>query len=80
LFGGGKNALKKIVKLRKDQAAIIFAPQGCQLVYPEGTDTNLQHVTLAASLTVAIQYEFFIQGMYAFLKDVTTERKQEVTH
>jgi len=68
-------------------AAILFTDKGCQLVYPEGTDTNLQHVTLAASLTMAIQYEFFIQGMYAFLKDVTTEGQKreaegrtEVTH
>jgi len=67
------------VKLKKDQAAIVFTPQGCQLVYPEGTNTDLQHVTLAASVTMAIQYEVFVQGMYAFLKDVTTEEKG-VTH
>ena len=67
------------MKLKKDQAAIVFTPQGCQLVYPEGTNTDLQHVTLAASVTMAIQYEVFVQGMYAFLKDVTTEEKG-VTH
>ena len=72
--------MKTILRLKKNMAAILFTDKGCQLIYPEGTDTNLQHVTLAASLTMAIQYEFFIQGMYAFLKDVTTERKQEVTH
>jgi hypothetical protein len=63
------------VKLKKDQAAIVFTPTGCQLVYPEGTNTDLQHVSLAASLTMAIQY-----GMFAFLKDVTTEGQKEVTH
>jgi len=55
-------------------AAIVFTPQGCQLVYPEGTNTDLQHVSLAASVTMAIQY-----GMFAFLKDVTT-KQTEVTH
>ena len=68
------------MKLKKDQAAIVFTPQGCQLVYPEGTNTDLQHVSLAASVTMAIQYEVFVQSMFAFLKDVTTEKKQEVTH
>ena len=61
-------------------AAIVFSSQGCQLVYPEGTNTDLQHVSLAASVAMAIQYEVFVNGMYAFLKDVTTEKKQEVTH
>ena len=68
------------MNLKKDQAAIVFTPQGCQLVYPEGTNTDLQHVSLAASVTMAIQYEVFVQSMFAFLKDVTTEKKQEVTH
>jgi len=35
-------------------------------------------VTLAASLTMAVQYEVFVQSMFAFLKDVTKE--QGVTH
>ena len=72
--------MKTILRLKKDQAAIIFTDKGCQLVYPEGTDTNLQHVSIAAALTMAVQYEVFVQSMFAFLKDVTTERKQEVTH
>ena len=67
------------MNLKKDQAAIVFSPQGCQLVYPEGTNTDLQHVSLAASVTMAIQYEVFVQSMFAFLKDVTTEQT-EVTH
>jgi hypothetical protein len=67
------------VNLKKDQAAIVFSPQGCQLVYPEGTNTDLQHVPLAASVTLAIQYEVFVNGMFAFLKDVMTEEKG-VTH
>ena len=67
------------MNLKKDQAAIVFTPQGCQLVYPEGTNTDLQHVSLAASVTLAIQYEVFVQSMFAFLKDVTTEQT-EVTH
>jgi len=71
--------LKTLIRLKKDMAAIVFTPQGCQLVYPEGTDTDLQHVSLAASVTMAIQYEVFVQSMFAFLKDVTTEEKG-VTH
>ena len=67
------------MKLKKDQAAIVFTPTGCQLVYPEGTNTDLQHVSLAASVAMAVQYEVFVQSMFAFLKDVTTEEKG-VTH
>jgi len=66
--------LKTILRLKQNMAAIVFTPQGCQLVYPEGTNTDLQHVSLAASVTMAIQY-----GMFAFLKDVTT-KQTEVTH
>ena len=66
--------LKTLIRLKQNMAAIVFTPQGCQLVYPEGTNTDLQHVSLAASVTMAVQY-----GMFAFLKDVTTEEK-EVTH
>ena len=68
------------MNLKKDQAAIVFTPQGCQLVCPEGTDTDLQHVSLAASVAMAIQYEVFVNGMYAFLKDVTTENQKTVTN
>ena len=68
------------MKLKKDQAAIVFTPQGCQLVYPEGTNTDLQHVSLAASVTMAIQYEVFVNGMFAFLKDVTTEGQKTATN
>ena len=75
----GGPSLKTILRLKKDMAAIVFTPQGCQLVYPEGTNTDLQHVSLAASVTLAIQYEVFVQSMFAFLKDVTTEQT-EVTH
>lgn len=71
--------MKTQIKLKTNQAAIIFTSTGCQLVYPEGTDTNLRHVSLAAGLTMAIQYEVFVQGMFAFLKDVTDGAK-EVTH
>ena len=67
------------MKLKKDQAAIVFTPTGCQLVYPEGTNTDLQHVSLAASVAMAVQYEVLVQSMFAFLKDVTTEEKG-VTH
>ena len=74
----GGTSLKTIVRLKKDMAAIVFSSQGCQLVYPEGTNTDLQHVSLAAALTLAIQYEVFVQSMFAFLKDVTKEK--EVTH
>ena len=72
--------MKTLIRLKKDMAAIIFTPQGCQLVYPDGTDTNQQHVSLAAALTTAIQYEVFVQGMFAFLKDVTEGQEKEVTH
>ena len=72
--------MKTLIRLKQNMAAIVFSPQGCQLVYPEGTNTDLQHVSLAASVTMAIQYEVFVQSMFAFLKDVTTEKKQEVTH
>ena len=72
--------MKTLIRLKKDMAAIVFTPQGCQLVYPEGTDTDLQHVSLAASVAMAIQYEVFVNGMYAFLKDVTTENQKTVTN
>ena len=71
--------MKTHIKLKKDMAAIIFSDKGCQLVYPDGTDTNQQHVSLAAALTFAIQYEVFVQGMFQFLKDVTAE-ETGVTH
>ena len=71
--------MKTILRLKQNMAAIVFTPQGCQLVYPEGTNTDLQHVSLAASVTLAIQYEVFVQSMFAFLKDVTT-KQTEVTH
>ena len=71
--------MKTHIKLKKDMAAIIFSDKGCQLVYPDGTDTNQQHVSLAAALTLAIQYEVFVQGMFQFLKDVTAE-ETGVTH
>ena len=62
-------------------AAILFTDKGCQLVYPEGTDTNLQHVTLAASLTMAIQYEIFVAAMFSFLRDRTKEEADsQCTH
>ena len=71
--------MKTLIWLKQNMAAIVFSSQGCQLVYPEGTNTDLQHVSLAASVTMAIQYEVFVNGMFAFLKDVTTEQT-EVTH
>ena len=71
--------MKTLIRLKQNMAAILFTDKGCQLVYPEGTNTDLQHVTLAASVTMAIQYEVFVQSMFAFLKDVTTEEKG-VTH
>ena len=71
--------MKTLIWLKQNMAAIVFSSQGCQLVYPEGTNTDLQHVSLAASVAMAIQYEVFVQLMFAFLKDVTTEEKG-VTH
>lgn len=71
--------MKTLIWLKQNMAAIVFSSQGCQLVYPEGTNTDLQHVSLAASVAMAIQYEVFVQSMFAFLKDVTTEEKG-VTH
>ena len=71
--------MKTHIKIKKDQAAIVFTKDGCQLLYPEGTNTDLQHVSLAAGLTMAIQYQVFVDGMFAFLRDVTQEPK-EVTH
>ena len=71
--------MKTLIWLKQNMAAIVFSSQGCQLVYPEGTNTDLQHVSLAASVAMAIQYEIFVQSMFAFLKDVTTEQT-EVTH
>ena len=71
--------MKTLIRLKQNMAAIVFSSQGCQLVYPEGTNTDLQHVSLAASVAMAIQYEIFVQSMFAFLKDVTTEQT-EVTH
>ena len=75
----GEMPLKTPLELKQNMAAIVFSSQGCQLVYPEGTNTDLQHVSLAASVAMAIQYEIFVQSMFAFLKDVTTEQT-EVTH
>jgi len=75
----GGPSLKTLIRLKQNMAAIVFSSQGCQLVYPEGTNTDLQHVSLAASVAMAIQYEIFVQSMFAFLKDVTTEQT-EVTH
>lgn len=72
--------MKTLIKLKKDMAAILFTDKGCQLLYPDGTNTDLPHVSLAASLTTAIQYQVFVDGMFAFLKDVTTEGQKEVTH
>ena len=72
--------MKTLIKIKKDQAAILFTERGCQLVYPEGTNTDLQHVSLAAGLTMAIQYQVFVDGMFAFLKDVTQNVERELTH
>lgn len=72
--------MKTLIRLKKDMAAIVFTPQGCQLVYPERPESEAlpQHFSLAASVTMAIQYQVFIEGMFAFLRDVMQEK--EVTH
>lgn len=72
--------MKTLIKLKKNMAAIIFAPQGCQLVYPERVEgeTLPEHFSIAAAVTMAIQYEVFVQSIFAFPKDVT--REKESTH
>ena len=72
--------MKTLIRLKKDMAAIIFTPQGCQLVYPERAkgEELPEHFSFAASITMAIQYQVFVDGMFAFLRDVTKE--EGVTH
>lgn len=69
--------MKTLVKLKKDMAAIIFTDKGCQLLYPERPEGEAlpQHFSLAGAVTLAMQYEVFIDGLFAFLKDQTEREK-----
>jgi phosphoribosylcarboxyaminoimidazole (NCAIR) mutase len=73
--------LKTIVKLKKDMAAIVFAPNGVQLVYPDLDKEMPSHVALAASIILALQYESFLNYLADFTQKIAKEAvKQEVTH
>jgi hypothetical protein len=74
--------VKTTVKLKHNMAAIVFSPEGCQLVYADREEGEKvpQHIVLAAATTMAIQYEVFVQGMFGFLAEVGAAEKKEVTH
>lgn len=67
---------KTIIKLKKDQAAVIFAEQGVQLVYPEGGE-NSSHVTLATSIVLALQYESFLSYLAGFSQMIAKQNAQQ---
>lgn len=62
---------KTIVKLKKDQAAIVFAPEGVQLVFPEGSD-------MASHVVLALQYESFLAYLAGFTQRIA--KQEGVTH
>ena len=69
--------MKTIVKLKADMAAIVFAPQGVQLVYP-ALDTEMpSHVALAASIVVALQYETFLNLLAEFTQELAEMHRRE---
>ena len=74
--------MKTILKLKRNDAAIVFTDKGCQLLYPERPEGEAlpQHFSLAGAVVMAMQYEVFVQSMLAFVKDVTQNAEREVTH
>ena len=77
--------MKTILKLKRNDAAIVFTDKGCQLIYPERPEGEVlpQHFSLAGAVVLALQYEVFIDSMFAFLKDQTEREKaigKEMTH
>jgi hypothetical protein len=73
--------LKTIVRLKKGYAAIVFAPQGVQLVYPELATDMPSHVALAASIVVALQYEGFLEYLAGFTQRIAEMlQKETATH
>lgn len=76
----GRDSLKTTIKLKKEQAAIIFAPQGIQLVYPEGGEES-SHVTLATSIVLALQYDAFLSYLAGFTRAIANDTVgKEATH
>ena len=69
--------MKTILRLKKDQAAIVFAPQGVQLVYPDPTTEMPSHVALAASIVVALQYETFLNYLAGFTQQIAEAHQKE---
>lgn len=61
--------MKTLIKLRKNEAAIVFSPQGVRLVQPEGELE--EHVALAGALVYAMQYTAFKQMTIDFFRQVT---------
>jgi hypothetical protein len=78
----GRVALKTIVKLKHNMAAIVFSPEGCQLVYADREEGEKvpQHIAIAAATTIALQYGIFVEGLFNFLADVGAAERKEVTH
>lgn len=78
----GRTSLKTIVRLKKDMAAIVFAPQGVQLVYPGLDEEMSPRVALAASIVMALQYEGFLQYLAGFTQRIAEmeQRKEGATH
>lgn len=61
--------MKTLIKLRKNEAAIVFSPQGARLIQPEGEEPG-DHVALAGALVYAMQYTAFKQMTLDFLRQV----------
>lgn len=76
--------MKTIVKLKRDMAAIVFSPQGCQLIYPERPEGEglPEHFSLAGAVVMAVQYQIFVDAMFAFLQEMKKGQspQKEVTH
>ena len=61
--------MKTLIKLRKNEAAIVFSPSGARLIQPPGEPE--EHVALAGALVFAMQYTAFQQMTLDFLRQVT---------
>ena len=75
----GGHLLKTHIKLKKDQAAIVFAPEGVQLVFPEGSDMA-SHVVLATSIVLALQYDAFLSYLAGFTQMIAKQNAEASTH
>lgn len=75
--------MKTLIKLRKNEAAIVFSPQGVRLIQPEGEEPG-EHVALAGALVYAMQYTAFQQMTVDFLvhveKTTALAIERESTH